>query len=106
MSEHNVTEPVALPAGAIEADEWQLDDDAPHYRVVMGPSRGVEGSSAALRTTAIQFADGAIDDGEHLEAPVVHIHVEQGKPLNAAQARQLARLLTTAADEINRMRGD
>ena len=92
---------VPLPAGGVNADDWQ--PDALPWRVVLGADRGVEGMSGVVRTSAIQFADGAVDDGSRIEAPAVHVSVDVGEALTAEQARRLVELLTAAADEIERM---
>ncbi len=95
---------VRLPAGAVEADEWQ--SGPPVYRVVFGVTRHVKGQHGAIgtvRPTAIQLADGTIDDGSSVEPPVVHVNLEPGYALTAAQTRDLAQLLVAAAAEADQM---
>lgn len=96
---------VALPPGAIKADEWQTDSDVRPYRMVMGTDRVLAGMTCLLRTTAMQFTDGSVDDATWIEAPVVHVVVGTGEPFTAEQARQFAALLTECAEELDRMRG-
>lgn len=105
--DHHRNEPgrsVRLPAGAVEADDWQ--SGPPVYRVVFGPTHHVKGQHGAVgtvRSTAIQLADGTIDDGNSVEPPVVHVNLEPGYALTAAQTRDLAQLLVAAAAEADQM---
>jgi hypothetical protein len=91
-------QPVPLPAGAVKADDWD-GDEQPH-RIVRGAERDIDGR-VVIRTSAAQWADGRIDTGP-IGPPYVHVDTPgaNGGVLTSAQARQLARLLITAADEI------
>jgi hypothetical protein len=53
---------VPLPTGAAAFFDWRPNDPLP-YRVVLGAGRGVTGHKVVVQTSAIQFADGRIDDG-------------------------------------------
>jgi hypothetical protein len=90
-----ITHPnVPLPAGAALADIWEGEHP---QRVIMGPNRGITDSDVIVWTTAIQSADGRIDDGP--EPPLVHIH---GDPeLNSDQAREPAAVLLECAAEMD-----
>ncbi|HZU50071.1 MAG TPA: hypothetical protein VFA16_22890 [Mycobacterium sp.] len=99
---------VPLPPGAVSYDggEW-LDSDAGPYRCVFGAVRGpVEthlGDKVTVQTAAVQLPGGTVDDGSRIQCPVVDIsqnNTDTILGLTAAQARQLARLLIAAADEI------
>jgi hypothetical protein len=91
---------VAPPAGASAIDDWQADDPQPS-RVVIGSYRTVTDHNLRVSTSAVQWADGSIDDGR-VEAP--HIYVEalgESNPLNSDQARELAAVLLVAAAEVD-----
>jgi hypothetical protein len=53
---------VAPPAGVAAVDYWRPNDPLP-YRVVLGANRDVTDHKVVVQTSAIQFADGRIDDG-------------------------------------------
>ena len=63
---------VPIPAGA-RADDWQ--DDAPQpYRILFGELRNTDGVEyTTVRGTAVQYADGRIDDGSVHEPPSVYL---------------------------------
>jgi len=95
---------VRLPVAAVEADGWQ--PGPPAYRVVLGAIRDINGTHGVVgnvRSTVIQFADGTIDDGSTVEPPSIHVYIEQGYALTAAQTRDLAQLLDAAAVEVELM---
>ncbi len=81
---------VPHPAG-VKPDIWQ--DDAPiPYRVLLGEVRVIDGvdiDRVSVQPTAVQFADGRIDDGSVHEPPRVYLG-DDG--LTSAQARELAAL--------------
>jgi hypothetical protein len=88
-----------LPAGAVFADDW--DGRNRPYRIVRGPNRDVDGR-VTVRTSAAQWADGRIDTGP-FEPRYVHVETPgaNGGVLTSSQARQVARALIAAADEID-----
>jgi hypothetical protein len=88
---------VAPPAGAT-ADIWE---DTPPERVVYSASRGIPDYEVNVWTSAIQFADGTLDDGSRSEPPSVHLTVWASTGMNSDQARILAAVLIEAADEID-----
>jgi hypothetical protein len=53
---------VAPPTGVAAFFDWRPNDPLP-YRVVLGANRGVTDHKVVVQTSAIQFADGHIDDG-------------------------------------------
>jgi hypothetical protein len=53
---------VPLPAGVAAVFDWRPNDPL-SYRVVLGAGRGVTDHNVVVHTSAIQFADGRIDDG-------------------------------------------
>lgn len=88
---------VPVPAGAAP-DTWQ--DDVPQpYRILFGVLRNTGGAEhTAVQATAVQYADGRIDDGSVHEAP----HVDLGDDaLSSSQARELAAALIETADEVD-----
>ena len=89
---------VPLPAGAAVADDWQ-PGPAP-YRIVLGTKRRI--GEVEVQTSVAQFADGTIDHAGKIELPTVHVQAYWGdNGLTAGQARQLARALIAAADELD-----
>ncbi len=94
------TEPVPLPLGARTFDTWQDDDPQP-YRVILGADRTVTDHKVRVSPSAVQWADGSVDDG-HIEAPHVYVfELGEGAPLNSDQARELAAALLEAAAEVD-----
>jgi hypothetical protein len=91
---------VVPPAGASALDAWQ--DDVPQpYRIVLGADRTVTDHKLRVSTSALQWADGSVDDGR-IEPP--HIYVEdlnEGNLPNRDQARALAAVLLEAAAEVD-----
>jgi hypothetical protein len=49
----------------------------------------------------VQLGDGSIDDGSKIEYPKVWIELGEDNSLTANDARQLARALMAAADEVD-----
>ena len=90
---------IPVPAGTT-ADDWQPED----YRIVYSPKRSIPGrGDINVALTAVQFADGRIDDGGDFEPPQVYADHPDG--LTAAQARALAGLLLDAAEQLDRWVG-
>jgi hypothetical protein len=93
---------VALPTGVAAVDDWRPNDPL-SYRVVLGAGRGVTGHNVVVQTSAIQFADGRIDDGGIVAPSVTISHAcDNGRGLSTTQARELAAVLLEAADELDR----
>ena len=91
---------VALPAGAHTLDTWQDCDPQP-YRVIVSADRKVTDHVLAVSPSAIQWADGTIDDGA-LEPPHIFVfNLGEGDPLNSDQARELASVLLEAAAQLD-----
>ena len=93
---------VPVPAGA-HSDDWQ--NDAVPDRVLFGEWRrivGVDTDRLSVAPSAIQLADGRIDDGSAYEPPQVHLRDDC---LTPAQARELAAALIEAADLLDRWIG-
>src|SRR6478752_6001202 len=87
-----------VPPG-FTADDWQ--DDALPNRVLFGEWRGIDGvdpDRVSVAPSAIQLADGRIDDGSLYERPHVHLRDDC---LISTQARHLAAALIEAADELD-----
>jgi hypothetical protein len=85
---------VPVPAG-FRADGWQ--DDALPNRCLFGDLRTVDGldvDCVSVQASAVQLADGRVDDGGLYEPPQVHLCDDA---LSTAQARQLAAVLIEAA---------
>jgi hypothetical protein len=92
---------VPLTAGVAAVFDWRPNDPLP-YRVVLGAGRGVTEHNVVVHTSAIQCADGRIDDGR-IVAPSVTIYYASynGRGLSRTQARELAARLLEAADELD-----
>jgi hypothetical protein len=89
--------PIALPAGLVRADDWQHDVPLP-WRVLLGDVRSIDDEQLnTVQLTAVQFADGRIDDGV---VEPQRVYLGDGA-LTAAQARAIAAALIEAADEID-----
>jgi hypothetical protein len=92
---------VPLPAGVAAVFDWRPNDPLP-YRVVLGASRGVSDHNVVVHTSAIQFADGRIDDGGIVAPSVTISHAcYNGRGLSTTQARELAARLLEAAEELD-----
>jgi hypothetical protein len=90
---------VPVPPGA-RPDTWEDDTPLP-YRVLLGEVRGIDGidtDHVSVQPTAIQFADGRVDDGSVHEPPHVYL---ADNALTTTQARELAALLVATADEVD-----
>ena len=91
---------VTPPPGAVSATAWQLDMRQP-YRVVFGSDHTVTDHTVEVYTTAIQFPDGSLDDGSEVEPPQVWIYRADDNPSSSDQARELARAIMAAAEELD-----
>jgi hypothetical protein len=78
--------------------------------ILLGEQRNLDGFSAAsirlgcvdhttVQATALQYADGRIDDGSGHEPPHVYLGDDA---LTSVQARELAAALIETADEVDR----
>ncbi len=94
---------IQLP-GVREFDDWQPHYPVP-YRAVVGTDRRVTDHPVRVSPSAVQWADGSIDDGR-IGSPSVYVF-ELGdlNPLNSDQARELASALLEAAAEIDEWAG-
>jgi hypothetical protein len=95
------TPDVPIPAG-FNADEWQNGVQLSH-RVLLGETRRITGrrhfDTVRVQPTAVQFADGTIDDGGVFEPPQVYVG-DQSLP--APQAREVIAALIWATETIER----
>jgi hypothetical protein len=98
MTTTNPIPDVPLPTGATVADSWESD---PGHRVIMGATRGVTDYDVVVWTSAVQYTDGALDDGGDSEPPSVHVNFGDSRGMNSDQARELAAALLEAAAEID-----
>ncbi len=74
--------------------------------MLLGELRGIDGvdiDRVSVQPTAVQFADGRIDEGGGHEPPRIYLGDDA---LASTQARELADLLVTAADEVDRWADD
>jgi hypothetical protein len=92
--------PVPLPPWARLVDDWQDDDHQP-YRVVLGADRKVTDHALTVSPSAVQWADGTIDNGK-IEPPHIFVlNLGESDPLNSDQARELAAVLLEAAAQLD-----
>ena len=91
------TNPDIAPPPGFTADSWVPGDrgDLRAFRLVRR-ERAIAGEKACVETRAIQYADCGLVEIELF----VHMTVDEG--LGSGEARQLARLLMAAADEMDR----
>lgn len=90
---------VSPPAGA-EPDVWEDSGPMPHRDVYTIPRYVLNSTGDPLRSPvvvaeAVQWANGTI------ESPSVSVEVPASPGLTSTQARDLAKLLLVAADEID-----
>jgi hypothetical protein len=69
-------------------------------RIIHVPNYG-EGFDVTVWASAMQWADGSIDDGR-IEAPCISVDVAWEAGLSSEQARELAAVLIEAAGQIDR----
>jgi hypothetical protein len=62
-------------------------------RVVYGANRGITDYDVIVWTSAVQYADGTLDDGSDSEQPSVHVDIAAANGMSSSQARELAVLL-------------
>jgi hypothetical protein len=92
---------VALPAGARTLDTWQDCGDPQPYRVILAADRTITDHRLTVSPSAVQWADGTIDDGR-IEGPHIYLfNLGEGDPLNSDQARELAAVLLEVAGQLD-----
>lgn len=90
------TNTIPLPAGALEADEWEVNPDGSVTRIFRGTHRG---ERVSLEVCGIQdYSGGVLRRVAWLDAG------QYGAELDAAGLRQLAADCVAAADELDRLR--
>src|SRR5258707_11500086 len=87
------------PAGAVFGDAWEGE---PAERVIMGQNRGITDTDVVIWTSAIQFADGRIQQDEVGASEPPLVHVDGDVDLNSDQARELAAVLLEITAELDR----
>lgn len=99
---------VPTPPGVTHIDGWYAEDRP--YRFLYGRTRTVArpaGNGSVVKpdvlvgAIAAQLADGAIDDGSVIDSPKVFVELRGDDALTTAQARQVARALMAAADDLD-----
>lgn len=95
------TDDLSLPEAA-RADDWE-DHDGQHFRLIFSTCRGIDSRpDVILYASAVQLADGSIDNGNQIEQPVLYIDVKEERGLTAVQARALGTALVNAAARLDR----
>ena len=91
-----------LPPGAVCSDGWQGPDDLGQpWRIISGTDRRIDGVEGIIGTSAVQLADGSVLNHQHpIDAPVVYVGLG-GEAFPVGRARELARAILAAADEID-----
>ncbi len=97
MTQTTTTPDVPLPAGAIDTG-WEAGTN--EYRVIRTTERHA-GRNCVVFGSAVQFADGFIDDGKRdpKDPPTVRVVAADG--MTVAQAREVAALILAIADELD-----
>ena len=91
---------VPVPAGAEIVEPWEpADREYPAYRIVTGAPRTITDHNLLVSASALQWADGTIEDGGLDDCPT--IHVDRPATLNSDQARELAAILLDLAAQID-----
>lgn len=88
---------VPLPAGAFEAGDWRHDSAGNVWRHFLGTCRDVDVHCSERGYVRLQVAGDQDRDGS-IER---YITLNGNESLTAAEARQLARTLIAAADELD-----
>jgi hypothetical protein len=99
MTQTTANPQVPLPAGAECTEGWQHDEPQA-FRVIHGATRGVGGHKLVVWSSAIQFADGTLDEGR-IGAPYVWVDIHWEDGLTSRQARDLAAELVAAAAQMD-----
>ena len=92
---------IALPADAQTFNTWQDCDDPQPYRIIFGGRRRVTDHKLTVSPSAVQWADGTVDDGR-IEGPHIYVYDLDENPLNSGQARELAAALLASVAEVDR----
>ena len=93
---------VPLPAGAYVQADWH--DTGGQYRIVTTDARPVDATDLIVSVSAVQLPDGSIDKDE---SPLVWVDEQvDGRRcecfnITTAGARQLARALIAAAEQVD-----
>jgi hypothetical protein len=93
-------QPVPLPPGTSSLDGWQDDEQLGTYRIISGTDRWPAGREVVIGTSAVQLADGSVDDGRVEDGPTVWLGASGDQQLTPAAAREIGEALIAAADEI------
>jgi hypothetical protein len=94
------TQPVPLPPGTNSRDGWQDDEQLGTYRIISGKDRWPAGREVVIGTSAVQLADGSVDDGRVEDGPTVWLGAPGDHQLTPDAAREVGEALIAAADEI------
>ena len=101
------TPDIGVPPNTTYVGDWQ-PGERPPYRFICGTRRvvnvlrrGRPDAEVTVGTTAVQLGDGSLDDGDKIECPKVWIGLGPDDSLTTGEARQVARALMSAADELD-----
>lgn len=98
------TPDIPLPAGFVGADAWQTYGAEMPYRIIFGADRTVTDHAVHISTAAFQLADGSIETRASGAPGIAILDGDRDTglvPLTTAQARELARALIAAAEELD-----
>lgn len=89
-----------LPPATVCEDGWQENlDGLPPYRIISGQDRRIPAIEGVVRTSAVQYQDGTIDQSAD-DGP--RVWAEYGAAcMTSGQARDFAAAILAAADEID-----
>lgn len=91
---------VPLPDGTNSLDGWQDDELLGTFRIISGKDRWPAGREVVIGTSAVQLADGSVDDGRVEDRPKVWLGANGDHQLTPDAAREIGEALIAAADEI------
>jgi hypothetical protein len=77
----------------VTTGNWSANCSIGLRGVVYGANRGITDYDVIVWTSAVQYADGTLDDGSDSEQPSVHVDIAAANGMSSSQARELAVLL-------------
>ena len=91
--------PDVAPPPGFTADTWFPGDrDDPRPSRFVRWERAIPDEKACIEIRALQYADGTLFE------PELFVHIMTDDGLSSGEARELARLLIAAADELDRLK--
>jgi hypothetical protein len=95
----NLSPDAPLPPGASGSSTWEDWDNK--FRVIHTEARCANAHDCMVYGSALQFPDGHVDDGTLADPPGICVDFDANSPLTTDQARELAALIVSTADELD-----